>query len=123
MLAAHKHVPMMEDHPDESVKTNIIGSYNTAKAAIECGIRRFIMVSTDKAVYPSSVMGACKRIAEKIVMSLNAHQHVTSFSLTRFGNVLGSRGSVVPVFQKQIEKGRPYNNNSPGCYSLFYVDP
>ena len=105
--AAHKHVPLMENFPDEAVKNNILGTYNCALAAIDCGIKRFILVSTDKAVNPTSVMGATKRIAEKIILSLNKCQQKTKFQLTRFGNVLGSRGSVIPIFKEQIENGGP----------------
>lgn len=105
--AAHKHVPLMEEYPDESLYNNVIGTYNTARAAIENGVNRFIYVSTDKAVNPTSVMGASKRIGERLILSLGKHQGGTIFSLTRFGNVLGSRGSVIPVFMEQIRNGGP----------------
>lgn len=105
--AAHKHVPLMEEYPDEAVKNNIIGTYNCAQSAIKTKTSNFILISTDKAVNPTSVMGATKRIAEKIVLSLNELQNTTNFSLTRFGNVLSSRGSVIPIFTEQIKKGGP----------------
>ena len=121
--AAHKHVPLMEDFPDESIKTNILGSYQAAKAAIEAGVSVFTMVSTDKAVNPASIMGACKRIAEKIVLSLSQTQKTTRFAVTRFGNVLGSRGSVIPVFQSQIEKGGPLTVTHPEITRFFMSIP
>lgn len=105
--AAHKHVPLMERFPDEAVKNNILGTWNCAMAAIEAGVSRFNLVSTDKAVNPASVMGTTKRIAEKIVLSLNHIQNTTRFTFTRFGNVLGSNGSVVPLFKTQIDQGGP----------------
>ncbi|HPO49566.1 MAG TPA: nucleoside-diphosphate sugar epimerase/dehydratase, partial [Spirochaetota bacterium] len=106
-VAAHKHVPLMEEYPDEAVKNNIFGTYNLAESSIKNGVKKFIFVSTDKAVNPTSVMGATKRISEKIILSLNKRQDRTKFQLTRFGNVLGSRGSVIPIFKEQIEKGGP----------------
>ncbi len=117
--AAHKHLPLMEDYPDEAVKTNIIGTYYTSLASIQAAVRDFIFVSTDKAVNPTSVMGATKRAAEKIVLSLNKMQNVTNFRLTRFGNVLGSRGSVIPVFARQIEKGEKITVTHPDITRYF----
>lgn len=111
--AAHKHVPLMEQFPDEAVKNNVIGSYQVAKAAINGGVSRFIFISTDKAVDPVSIMGATKRIAEKITLSLNQQQTLTKFSVVRFGNVLGSRGSVVNIFRKQIQRGGPVTITHP----------
>jgi len=104
--AAYKHVPMMERYPEEAVKVNIFGTKIVAEAAIACGVEKFVMVSTDKAVRPTNVMGASKRVAEKIVRTLNA-QGRTRFISVRFGNVVGSRGSVIPIFEEQIRKGGP----------------
>ena len=104
--AAHKHVPLMEYNPREAVKNNIKGTKNVAEAAKEANVKNFVMVSTDKANNPPNVMGATKRIAEMIVTGLN-EENCTKFSAVRFGNVLGSRGSVIPVFREQIAKGGP----------------
>jgi FlaA1/EpsC-like NDP-sugar epimerase len=103
--AAHKHVPLLEAHPCEAVKTNVMGTRNLVDAAVMAGTERFVFVSTDKAVAPSSVMGATKRLGE--VMTLSSGGENRSFSAVRFGNVLGSRGSVIPTFVRQIETGGP----------------
>lgn len=104
--AAHKHVPLMEYNPKEAIKNNVFGTTNVAEAAKANGVDRFVMISTDKAVNPTNVMGSTKRMAELIVTNLNEDGH-TKFTVTRFGNVLGSRGSVVPLFKRQIAMGGP----------------
>ncbi len=120
--AAHKHVPLMEDSPNESIKNNVFGTYKTAECADRYGVKRFVLISTDKAVNPTNIMGASQRICEMIIQSFNERSK-TEFVAVRFGNVLGSNGSVIPLFKKQLEQGGPLTVTDPNIIRYFMTIP
>ena len=120
--AAHKHVPLMENSPCDAIRNNVFGTMNVAREASACGTKRMVLISTDKAVRPTNIMGASKRICELVIQYANQHSD-TEYMAVRFGNVLGSNGSVIPLFRKQIQEGGPVTVTHPDIIRYFMTIP